>query len=173
MRKFALLIVTSMMLFGSQVVTAQGLSGRRAPSFSLPDSAFQQHDILDYRGKWLLVDFMRTDCPHCKELTRLLETKKTAWGSKVAVLSVVISPPDNQATVAKYITETKTTAALVFDSGQVALSYFRATPAKPSFDTPHLFAVNPQGMIVRDWTQTQVEDAGFAAQLDALIAGGK
>jgi peroxiredoxin len=173
MRKFPLLLIAAVMLFCSQVSSGQGLAGRRAPSFSLPDSAFMQHDILDYRGRWLLVDFMRTDCPHCKALTQLLESKKTAWGSKVAVLSVVISPPDNQATVTKYITETKTTAAIVFDSGQVALSFFKATPAKPAFDTPHLFAVNPQGMIVRDWTQLQVEDAGFPAELDALIAGKK
>ena len=46
-------------------VSAQDLAGRRAPSFSLPDSKLVQHDILDYRGKWLIVDFMKTDCPHC------------------------------------------------------------------------------------------------------------
>jgi peroxiredoxin len=173
MRKYALFFIVAVMVLSVPAGNAQGLSGRRAPSFSLPDSAFRQHDILDYRGKWLLIDFMRTDCPHCKVLTQLLESKKPAWGTKVAVLSVVISPPDNQATVSKYITETKTTGAIVFDSGQAALSYFKATPAKPSFDTPHLFAVNPQGMIVRDWTQTQVEDSKFPAELDALIAGGK
>lgn len=158
-------------MLSASFIHAQSLSGRRAPSFSLPDSAFTQHDILDYRGKWLLLDFMRTDCPHCKALTQLLETKKAAWGSRVAVLSVVIAPPDNQATVAKYITETKLTNAIAFDSGQVALSYFKATPAKPAFDTPHLFAINPQGMIVRDWAQLQVEDAGFPAELENLIAG--
>jgi peroxiredoxin len=172
MRKFALLFLAGVTVL-SLPLSAQRLSGRRAPSFSLPDSGFTQHDILDYRGKWLLVDFMCSDCPHCKALTKLLEAKKPAWGSRVAVLSIVISPPDNQATVAKYITETKITGAIVFDSGQVALSFFKATPAQPAFDTPHLFAVNPQGMIVRDWTQTQVEDAGFPAELEAVIAGRK
>jgi peroxiredoxin len=173
MREFAILLIAALAPVRITPVSAQSLSGRRAPSFSLPDSAFQQHDILDYRGKWLLVDFMRTDCPHCKALTQLLESKKPGWGSRVAVLSIVLSPPDNQVTVSKYITETKITGALVFDSGQVALSFFKATPAKPAFDTPHLFAVNPQGMIVRDWTQLQVEDAGFPAELAAVIAGKK
>jgi peroxiredoxin len=171
MRKLAVFLIAALAMLSVSSLDAQSLSGRRAPSFSLPDSAFAQHDILDYRGKWLLVDFMRTDCPHCKALTQLLESKNAAWGSKVAVLSVVISPPDNQATVAKYITETKMTGPLVFDSGQAALSYFKATPAKPAFDTPHLFAINPQGMIVRDWTQLQVEDTGFSAELEGLIAG--
>jgi peroxiredoxin len=169
MRRFVFLLAALVTVTAS--ANAQGLSGRRAPSFSLPDSGFMQHDILDYRGKWLLLDFMRTDCPHCKALTKLLESKKGAWGSRVAVLSIVISPPDNQVTVAKYITEMKVTNPMVFDSGQVALSYFRSTPAKPSFDTPHLFAINPQGMIVRDWVEAQVEAPTFLTELDAVIAG--
>src|SRR5215813_7544220 len=32
------------------------LSGRRAPGFSLPDSAGKQYDPLDYRGKVILFD---------------------------------------------------------------------------------------------------------------------
>ncbi|MEQ1883550.1 MAG: TlpA disulfide reductase family protein [Bryobacteraceae bacterium] len=176
MRRSSLLFAAVLAIFTASLLTAQGanatgLSGRRAPSFSLPDSAFLQHDVLDYRGKWLLLDFMRTDCPHCKALSQLLEKKRASWGTRVAVLSVVISPPDNQATVAKYIAETKITNPMVFDSGQVALSYFKATPARPAFDTPHLFAINPQGMIVRDWAQLQAEDPGFSAELDAVISG--
>ena len=172
MRKYVFFLAAAVAaVSASLILNAQNLSGRRAPSFSLPDSGFVQHDILDYRGKWLLLDFMRTDCPHCKALSQLLESKRAGWGTRVDVLSVVIAPPDTQATVAKYIAETKITNPMVFDSGQVALSYFKATPAKPSFDTPHLFAINPQGMIVRDWVQTQVEEAGFPAELEALIAG--
>ncbi len=61
-------------------LSAQGLSNRRAPSFSLPDSALQQHDILDYRGSWLLLDFMETNCPKCKELSVKLEAAKKQYG---------------------------------------------------------------------------------------------
>jgi len=50
-------------------LSAQGLTNRRAPSFSLPDSAMQQHDLLDFRGSWLFLDFMKTDCPACKQLS--------------------------------------------------------------------------------------------------------
>jgi len=81
-------------------------------------------------------------------------------------------PPDNTATAAKYVAETKTTTPILFDSGQTAMWYFNASPSRPSFDTPHLFAVNPQGTIVRDWTEAGVEAPGFAAELEALVAGG-
>jgi peroxiredoxin len=160
------------LLFGAaMLLPAQGqLSGRRAPSFALPDSSMKQHDILDYRGRWLLVDYMRTDCPHCKALTKTLEQLKARLGPKVAILSVVV-PPDNTATVAKYIAEMKTTIPILFDSGQTAMWYFKATPQHPSFDSPHLFAINPQGMIARDWSQVEVEQGGFLPELEKLVKG--
>ena len=149
------------------------LSNRRAPSFSLSDSNMQQHDILDFRGKWLLLDFMRTDCPHCKMLSKVLEAVKIRYAGKVALLSIVLSPPENASTVDKYIAENRVTSPIVFDMGQVAISYFRATPAHPSFDTPHLFAIDPNGLIVHDWTQTGVEEPGFMPQLDGILSGRK
>lgn len=151
----------------------QSLSGRRAPGFSLPDAAFAQHDVYDYRGRWLLLVFVKTDSDNSKALSRLLESRKIQWGAKAAVLSVAITPPDNQATISKYTADTRITTPIVFDQGQAAASYFRATPTRPRIDLPRLFAINPQGMIVRDWTEVQVGMQTFAAELDALIAGGR
>jgi hypothetical protein len=59
----------------------------------------------------------------------------------------------------------------VYDSGQVAISYFKATPQNPAFDTPHLFAISPMGLIVKDWSQSGVESPTFQSELDQLIAG--
>ena len=162
--RLALLLGIAVSLF------AQGLSNRRAPSFSLPDSGLQQHDILDYRGSWLLLDFMETNCPKCKELSIKLEAAKKQYGSKLAVLSIVLTPPETQASVAKYVAETKMTTPIVFDSSQVAISYFKATPQNPSFDSPHLFAINPNGLIVKDWSYPATQGPGFIAELDRLIA---
>ena len=157
-------------------LTGQSLSGRRAPSFSLPDSALAQHDLLDYRGRWLLLDFMKTDCPHCVALSRVLEDVKKQFGARLDVLSIVIAPPENTNTVAKYALDNKLTSPIVFDQGQVAVSYFKATPTRPGFDTPHLFVINPAGTIVRDWldndqTKEILEGKGLARELQALLAG--
>jgi thiol-disulfide isomerase/thioredoxin len=152
---------------------AQNLSNRRAPSFSLPDSAMVQHDLLDYRGRWLLIDFMKTDCPHCMALSKVMETIKKKYGEKVATLSIVLAPPENQATVAKYVKDTgATSTTIVFDQGQVAVTYFKATPQNPGFDTPHLFIINPNGLIVQDITQSPVlEGADLVKVVDGWIAG--
>src|SRR5579872_56684 len=160
-------------LMCAAMLPAQPLSGRRAPSFSLPDSRFDQHDLLYYRGRWLIVDFMKTNCPHCTTLAGTLEDVKARLSAKVGILEVVV-PPDNLSTVAKFIAETKTTSPVVFDSGQVAASYFKITPVnqKP-FDTPHWFLVDPSGMIVHDWNQSAADTADWVKELDQLIAAKK
>lgn len=168
MRWFAALLLASVS-FG-----ANELSNRRAPGFSLPDANIRRYDLQDFRGKWVLIDFMMTDCPHCKELSRTLEQVKQRYPGKVAILSVVIAPPETQETVAAYIKENKITSPILFDQGQMAASYFQATPSKPSFDTPHLFVIDPSGRIVRDYghsesTHNILEGPGLLKELDALV----
>ena len=166
MRKLAVFLLAM-----TTTVLGQGLSGRRAPSFTLPDSNMKSYDILDYRGRWLLLDYMKTDRPESKPLSKELAQLKARMGAKVAILQIVL-PPDNTATVAKYVAETKTALPILFDSGQSGMWYFKVTPEHPKFDSPHLFAINPQGMLVRDWNQLDIEKGGYLAQLEALIAGG-
>jgi len=171
MRKLATPFCCAVLIFIGESLSGQSLSGRRAPSFALPDSTLKAYDILDYRGRWLLLDFMKTDCPGCKALTKTLEQLKTRMGAKIAVLSIV-EPPDNTATVGKYIAETKTTIPIVFDSSQTAIFYFKATPQRPSFDTPHLFAIDPNGMIVQDWPEGALGSLSFPDEVAQLVKGG-
>ena len=166
--------IAGLTLATSLICAAQGLSNRRAPTFNLPDSSLTRYDILDYRGKWLLLDFMITNCPHCQALSATLEKIQAKFGAKVAILSITITPPEDQTTVAKYVKENKIKVPILFDMGQVAASYFKATPQNPSFDTPHLFVIDPSGTIVRDWghssaTHDVLEGNGLAQQLDALL----
>jgi hypothetical protein len=69
--RIAIFLATS--VFFTAILSAQGLTNRRAPSFSLPDSSMQQHDILDYRGSWLFLVFMKTVCTVCLQLSINLE----------------------------------------------------------------------------------------------------
>lgn len=172
MRTFA-----SFLLVSTLAVTAfgQGLINRRAPSFSLPDSNFTQFDILDYRGKWLLIEFMmtgETNCPMCKDITKKLDALQAKHGAKLAVLSIANTPPETQDTIKKFITETKTKTPILFDASMVAMAYFKATPARPAIDTGHVFAVDPSGTIVQDWTQALVIGPSFSSDVDKLIARG-
>ena len=168
------------LLLAASLCTAQGLSNRRAPSWNLPDSSLKRYDILDYRGKWLVLDFMITNCPHCKTLSSILEKVKSRYAGKAAVVSITVTPPENQDTVAAYVKENKITIPILFDMSQVAAVYFKIAPSKPAMDTPHLFVVDPNGNIVRDWgygeaTKDLMEGPGTTLfkELDNLINAKK
>jgi peroxiredoxin len=149
-------------------VSAQNLSNRRAPSWALPDTKLQTRDILDYRGRWLFIEFMESKCPHCKALSKTLDSLMKRFPGKVEVVGIVL-PPENMATVGAYITETKVTYPILFDSSQVAITYFKATPQNAQIDTPHLFAVDPNGWIQRDWNSARAEDPTLVKEIEAMM----
>ncbi|MCS6952399.1 MAG: TlpA disulfide reductase family protein [Bryobacterales bacterium] len=158
---------------GDPLFGAGKLSGRRAPGFSLPDSNFRQYDLQDYRGKVVVLEIMQTNCPHCRDFAKVLEKVKQRYGDRVAVLAIV-NPPDTQATVARYVAETGSTIPILFDCGQVAASYLKATPANPSFDVPHVFLIDQDGMIRNDFgygpaTKAIFEGTALFGEIDRLL----
>lgn len=121
-------------------------TARRAPGFSLPDAKLQQHDLYDARGKVVLLDIVRTDCPKCMALTRELAKVKEKYGDKVQILSIV-TPPDNMTTVTGFIKNENVTWPVLFDCGQVSASYAELRPDNPNLPLPQLFVVDQAGMI--------------------------
>lgn len=152
----------------------QTLAGRRAPSFSLPDSNNVQHDILDYRGRWLVLTWVKTDaCTHCGPFVKALEPLQ----KQLAVLNVML-PPETYVSGTRFATENKITSPILFDQSQVGIAYFKASPANPRIDTPHAFIINPAGQLVDDWPDGRIgsilsSKGGVAAALQALMAGKK
>ncbi len=124
------------------------ISGKRLASFTLPDATGKYYDVLDFRGKVLLVDIMKTNCPHCQTLSKTLERIKAKYGNRIAVLSIV-NPPDNPQTVAGYIARYKVTNPVLFDFGQATAAMLRITPQNPQINLPTLLVVDANG-IVRD-----------------------
>ena len=158
------------LLIATNIAAAGELSGRRAPSFSLPDAQLQYHDILDYRGKVLILDVMTTACPNCKAMSLALEKVKQKYGARIAILSVVI-PPDNQGTAAKFAKENGITTPILFDCGIMAAAYFKATPQNSNIHVPHVFVVDQQGMIQDDFEAPAVE--AITAAVDKIFASAK
>jgi peroxiredoxin len=161
--KFILLIfVAAIALFGENE-----FSNRRAPGFSLADSKFQQHDPQDYRGKVVIIDFMQTTCPICMKLADELLQVKTKYGDKVAILSVT-TLPDNFEKADKFASEHKIPWPVLFDSGQVMMSYLKVTPANPQVHFPHLFIVDGAGMIRYDF-EGAADVRELSADIDNLL----
>lgn len=156
-------------------LSAGKLSGRRAPSFALPDSKGKFIDILDYRGKPLLIDVMQTGCPHCQTLAKTLERIKAKYGARINILAIV-NPPDTPQTVAQYIARYRVAYPILFDFGTTSANYMQATPQNSTIDLPHLFVVDRNGMIVEDYgwseeTKPYLEGDALFGVIDKLLAG--
>lgn len=156
MRVLGVILVAALPLLASGE-----LSNRRAPGFALPDSNYQHsYDLQDYRGKVLLIDIMKTDCAHCMLLSTTLESVKAKYGDKVGILSVVL-PPESPENVLNYIAKNKVTTPIVYDQGQMTISYFNAKPGQGRIDTPHLFIIDKNGMIRNDFSYSERDKAIF------------
>jgi len=143
---------------------------RRAPGFALADTKGQWHDLYDYRGKVVILEFMQTSCPHCASFAQLLKKVEQKYGDKVAILAVA-NPPDSGDAIVKFIAGHQISYPIVFDMGQVAYSYVR----KPHVDLPQIYLIDANGMIVGDFayspmTRDFFEGNALFNQLDRLLA---
>src|SRR5579875_235701 len=143
-------------------------ASRRAPGFSLPDLKTQQHDLADYRGRPVILEFIQTTCPHCNAFASVLAGVQQKYGDRIAIVAIV-NPPDDQTKVAGYIASHKIAYPILFDCGQVAYSYLR----KPSFDIPHVYLIDANGGIREDFgysdsTKDIFEGKGIFPHLEAL-----
>ncbi|HEV3333562.1 MAG TPA: TlpA disulfide reductase family protein [Bryobacteraceae bacterium] len=144
-------------------------ASRRAPGFSLPDSKMGQHDLADYRGKVVILDFMQTACPHCAAFNAVLSRVEQKYGDRIAILGVV-NPPSDMVKVNAYIVANKIPYPILFDCGQVAYSYLRSG----SFDTPHIYLIDANGGIREDFgysdtTKDLFEGNGLFSHIDAAL----
>ena len=73
---FGLLIPAALLLASGE------LSGRRAPGFSIPDMQQQQHDVQDYHGKILVLNFWGSWCTPCRDEAPTLAVLDQQYSSR-------------------------------------------------------------------------------------------
>ncbi len=162
MKLFVFGLFACLSLFG-----ANEFSNRRAPGFSLMDSKFAQHDPQDYRGKVLVVDFIQTTCPVCLHLTENLVKVQQKYGDRIGILSITTSP-DSFQTGDAYVKEHHVAWPVLFDMGQVMMSYLKITPVNLTVHFPHLFIIDKQGMIRADFEGEESVDQ-ISAEIEKLL----
>jgi thiol-disulfide isomerase/thioredoxin len=144
--------------------------GRRAPGFALLDGKMKLHDLYDYRGKPVILEFMLTSCPHCATFAGVLQKVQQKYGDRITILSIA-NPPDNFNTVSAYVERNKVTYPVMLDIGQVAYSYF----LKTSFSQPQVFLIDANGIIYNHYeygplTRDIFEGNGISNELDRMLA---
>ncbi|MGO9232058.1 MAG: peroxiredoxin family protein [Bryobacteraceae bacterium] len=149
---------------------AAGDGARRAPGFDLPDLKGQFHDLADYRGKVLVLEFLKTDCAHCATFADVLAQIQPKYGDKVAVLAVAHTGTDSPQNIIQYVNGYKLTYPVALDMGQMMYSYVRT----PSGNLPHVYVIDANGDIRADYeysalTRDVFEGKALFTDIDRLL----
>ena len=90
-----LVLVAAVYLLRGEAPDASA-SGPLRPDFSLPDLDGRIHDISEWEGKVLLVNFWATWCPPCRqEIPDFLEVRKAYHDKGFEIVGVAIDDPDS------------------------------------------------------------------------------
>ncbi|AQQ68340.1 thioredoxin family protein [Microbulbifer agarilyticus] len=164
---------------------AAAVPGEKAPAFSEVDAAGKTHNLKDYEGQWLVLEWFNKDCPYVKKhygSGNMQALQKKYADADINWLTVISSAKGKQGylepaealDVAKNH-KLKASAPFLLDSdGSMGRAYGAKT-------TPHMFIINPQGEVVyagaiddNDSANPAVipDSANYvAAALDASLAG--
>ncbi len=125
--------------------------GSPAPAFTLTDTRGKQHNLADFKGKHVVLEWVNFGCPFVKkhyESGNMQSTQKKAVDKGVVWLSVCSSAEGKQghmdaADWNEEIADRKlaSTAVLIDESGAVGKTYGAKT-------TPHMYIVNPDGVLI-------------------------
>ena len=122
-----------------------------APDFSLTDASGKKHSLTDFKGKWVVLEWVNFGCPFVRkhyDSGNMQGLQKAYTGKDVVWLSVCSSAPGKQGyyegkELTSQIKEegSHATAYLIDAGGTVGKMYEAKT-------TPHMYIVNPEGVLV-------------------------
>jgi peroxiredoxin len=144
--------------------------GAPAPDFTLPDIKGANHSLGDYKGKFVVLEWVNHGCPFVKkhyDSDNMQTLQREYTGKGVAWLSICSSAPGKQGYMSadewsRTIERQKSaaTAVLVDADGKAGRAYDAKT-------TPHMFIINPEGKLIYaggidDKDTTNKEDIAIA-----------
>jgi peroxiredoxin len=179
-----LLLLPLLTLALNQSVRSAAEPGEAAPEFTLTDSKGTSHKLSDFRGKFVVLEWLNHECPFVKKHyssgnMQKLQQEYTAKG--VVWLSIISSAPGKQGhrTGPQAEADTKDknaapTAVLLDPSGEVGKKYDAKT-------TPEMFVLDKEGKILYAGAIDSIKSTDSAdiakaenhvrAALDAALAG--
>jgi len=125
--------------------------GQPAPAFTLTDSNGQSHNLADFKGKFVVLEWLNHGCPFVKkhyDSNNMQKLQKEYTGKDVVWLSIVSSAPGKQGHMspaetnqAKEEKGSAATAVLLDEDGTVGQLYGAKV-------TPELYVINPDGNLI-------------------------
>lgn len=177
MRRTPTLIAAALAALLAVPVTAHAQDGPQigqpAPNFTLPDTDGTTHSLEDFRGEWVVLEWLNYDCPYVAKHYRTgnIPSQQEKWTAEgVKWLAVVSSAPGTQGYFEAVEMNARSekegshaTAVLLDPEGTVGRAYDAVT-------TPHMFVIDPDGVLrymggIDDVPTARDEDLERATQL--------
>lgn len=160
-KNLIILTISSLLIFGVIAVQADNAKkadkmmtatiGEKAPNFTLTDSNGKTHSLSDFKGKYVVLEWVNYGCPFVKKhygSGNMQKLQETYTSKDVVWLAICSSAPGNQGffkgdELQKAIKEhnSKATAYLIDADGTVGNMYEAKT-------TPNMYIINPEGTLV-------------------------
>lgn len=142
-----------------------GAWARNAPDFTLPDSDGRQVTLSNYRGKYVVLEFLAITCPHCQAASKALEKIQLEYPEQLLVLGVSTG---GQGVVA--LTDYKKAFGVTYPVLQadtkILMDYMGINPMQPNYHIPWFFLIDPSGRIVREVSADRASDVAFYTNPD-------
>lgn len=149
--KWKLFAVVAALAVSLPVVRAEVVTGAEAPNFTLTDINGTSHNLADYRGKTVVLEWVNHGCPFVQkhyDSGNMQSLQRDATGNGVIWLSICSSADGKQghfspAEWQKLNADKQgaATAVLLDKDGTVGHLYGAKT-------TPHMFVINAEGTLV-------------------------
>lgn len=150
MKKMTMAAVLMVGIIGSGLAAAQAIVGQAAPAFSSVDTAGKTVSLADFKGKYVVLEWVNPSCPFSQkhyDSGNMPATQKHAAAKDVVWLSVNTTgssenDPKAVAVLAAWAKAKNAAAtAILVDDGKIARSYGART-------TPHMYLIDPAGKLV-------------------------
>ena len=125
--------------------------GQKAPEFTAKDTSGKTVSLADFKGKTVVLEWVNPGCPYVKKHysgANMQGTQSEAAAKGVVWLAINSTEPGHRdylapAALQKWMVEQKaaTTHTLMDDNGKIGQAYDART-------TPHMYIINPQGMLI-------------------------
>lgn len=143
MRKLLLGLLYLLLGLGQAAFAGEELkpyAGTATPALQLKDLAGKPHDLKDYRGKVVMVQFWASYCPPCfKEMPSMVRLEQKLAGKPFVILAVNMGETDKE--VKEFLAKVKTDFTILMDNDGKALADWKV------FVAPSTFLVDPKGVI--------------------------
>lgn len=110
------------------------------PNFRLPDLKGKLHELKEYRGKIILINFWSAECSWAERADRGINAAAREWGETVVLLNIA-SNANEPIELVKEVSQARDTATILLDEDQKIAHEFGA------MTTPHTFVIDQRGLL--------------------------